>query len=89
MAEASAPAPTARDLIAAATAWHLGQTAPEGELVFEFAPEPEPIPVGYPVVAVAEPTFDVNPRWLAEQIARAAEATLDRKMTGFTGRLPD
>lgn len=88
MADVSAPAPTARDLIAAATAWHLGQAA-EGEegLVFEFAPEPEASAVS--TNAAGEWVFNMDPHRLGALIVGRVNAVLDTKLTALTGRLPD
>lgn len=62
---------------------------PEEELVFEFEPEPEPVRIGYPTISKVEPTYDIDPRWVVEQIARATVAAWERVETRLTGRLPD
>lgn len=62
---------------------------PEGELVFEFAPEPEPVRLGYPSIGASEPLVEIDPHWLAEKVAAATATAWDRALTGLTGRLPD
>lgn len=68
---------------------YVFEFADDDEVVFEFEPELEPVRIGYPTISTAEPTYDIDPRWLVERVALATAAAWDRVLTKLTGRLPD